>query len=93
MITFSTADNQINGTKVFEESGLAISIGDLRNADKINHGEVFSGSLSEDAPKRILNAIDELSQDYVLRQKMGSKMQNLIDGHGADRIVSAILDV
>ena len=93
LITYSLADNQISGGEAFERFGLGLYIGDLRDPGSINPDLVMSGSLATDAVERILTATDILASDYTRRVTIGAKMQELIDGCGAERMVQRILSV
>ena len=93
LITYSLADNQIPGAQAFERLGLGINVGDLRNPESINSNLVMSGTLDSSAIERILMATDELSLDYNRRIEMSSKMQSMIDGYGADRMVKKIMEL
>ena len=77
MITYILADNQIPGAKAFAKLGLAVSCGDLRN--------------KENAAIILMDAVDRMVKNYVLRKQIGEKMQNMVDGFGADRIVENLL--
>ena len=91
LITYSSADNQIPGTEAFEKLGLAVNIGDVREPDSIDPSLIISGKLDENAVDRIFMAVEELSNDFTRRREMGIKMQEMIDGFGADRMVKEIL--
>ena len=52
----------------------------------------MSDILSPDAVDRLLKAVEILSNNWDAGVKMGTKMQELIDGFGADRIVQRIID-
>lgn len=78
MITYSVADNQLPGAAALEKMGLAKNLGDMRQEDR-----------PEDL---ILNAIDHLADDYNKRCYVGSRMQEIVDGLGAERIVSEIMN-
>ena len=91
LITFSTADNQIPGAEAFDRLGLGINAGDLRDPDSIDHNAVMSGKLRPDAVELILTEAEKLADDYQKRALMGTRMQELIDGFGADRMVQKIL--
>ena len=93
VITYAIADNQLLGANGFEELGLAVNIGDLRNVETIDSNRIISGELDSFAVDRIISAIDYLCNDYKRRVDMGEKMQKLIDGFGADRIVEEIFRV
>lgn len=88
LITFILADNQIPGATSFEKIGLAINAGDVRG--KFSAKKNLSNTLRADAIASFFNAIEKLSNDYELRVAMGLRMQKMIDGFGADRIVDAI---
>lgn len=91
LITYSLADNQIPGAEAFSSLGLAVNIGDLRDPNSIIPGAVMSGELDEGSCERIFTAIEELSADYEKRCEVGARMQEMIDGFGADRIVREIV--
>lgn len=76
MITYILADNQIPGARAFEKLGLAIFCGDLR--------------ANACAEIQIMKAIDLLANNYALRKKIGEKMQRMVDGYGADRLIRVI---
>ncbi len=77
LITYSMADNQIYGAEAFEKLGLAVNIGDIRNIS--------------DPDEVILGSVDGLANNYEKRVRVGSLMQDMIDGYGADRIVDKIV--
>lgn len=77
LITYVLADNQIPGAQAFERLGLAINLGDMREV--------------EDPSKLILSSIEMLAYDYERRVEVGQKMQSMIDGFGADRMVEEIM--
>ena len=77
VVTFISADNQIIGAEAFQRLGMAINSGDLRELDCPAH--------------LLLNQVDLLAHDFQQRIQMGAKMQEMIDGYGATRIVKAIL--
>ena len=79
------------GAEAFEQQGLAVNVGDLREPSTINASAVMSGSLSSSAVERIMLAVDELCADYEKRVVMGNKMQTMIDGYGAKRLVKKLL--
>ena len=93
LITYSLADNQIPGAEAFEKLGLAVNVGDLRDLTSIDHDSVMSGTLDSTAVQRILTAAEKLARDYEHRCQMGKKMQGMIDGFGADRMVQEILSL
>lgn len=77
VITYVLADNQILGAKAFSNLGLAVNLGDMRTEELL--------------AERILTAVEELSNDYEKRCSVGIRMQEMIDGFGADRMVKEIL--
>ncbi|SDH58517.1 UDP-2,4-diacetamido-2,4,6-trideoxy-beta-L-altropyranose hydrolase [Pseudobutyrivibrio sp. 49] len=91
MLTYSIADNQIPGAEAFEKQGLALNVGDLRVPESIDANEVISGELYADAQLRIIEAAEKLADDYNLRCKIGTRMQELIDGCGAERLVEELI--
>lgn len=91
MVTYSIADNQNPGTEAFEKQGLAVNVGDLRIPESIDAGEVISGELVADAAERIVSAAEGLADDYELRCRIGGRMQELIDGRGAERLAERLL--
>ena len=92
LITFSTADNQIHGAKAFEQLGLAINIGDLREPESIKRGAVISGTLDSQAIEKIITTTCSLATDSEARVKMSKRQRAIIDGHGAERLAEAILE-
>ncbi|SDW87370.1 UDP-2,4-diacetamido-2,4,6-trideoxy-beta-L-altropyranose hydrolase [Lachnospiraceae bacterium KHCPX20] len=91
LITYSLADNQLQGAEAFEKLGMAINIGDIRDPVSVDGSQVVSGKLDSLAVTRILMAMESLSKDKAKRSKMGEKMQQLIDGFGTDRLVREIM--
>lgn len=83
LITYVLADNQRPGAEAFGQKGLAVDMGDIREKN---------GQFHVAAIDKILNAVDALSADYGSRVEMGARMQRMIDGHGADRIVDAVVN-
>lgn len=74
-ITYALADNQLPGAEVFEELGLMVSLGDIRK--------------SKNAAGEICEQIEHLDGQPKRRIAMAEKMQLLVDGQGAERIVEA----
>ena len=74
-ITYTLADNQIYADRQFDAQGLMVSAGDCREND------MFTACVSD--------KIQEL--DYIKRSDLSERMQNFVDGQGADRIVEALL--
>ncbi len=77
VITYVLADNQIPGAEAFDRMGMALLCGDLRE--------------EEDVGRKVYDYIEKLSNDYKLRVKIGEKMYEFVDGHGADRIVGELI--
>lgn len=77
LITYILADNQIPGAEAFEKLSLSINLGDIRNVDE--------------SASKILTAINCLADDYEKRCEVGSRMQEMIDGFGADRMVEKMM--
>ena len=77
LITYVLADNQIPGAAAFEKLGLAVNLGDIRNMSN--------------PVESILSQIKVLAKDYSGRVETGQRMQQMIDGFGADRIISEIM--
>ena len=76
LITYVLAENQINGAKTFEEKGLAINCGDIRNIT--NASEV------------ICDAVQQLAKNYDKRRIIYNTMIEALDGKGAARICSIV---
>ena len=90
LITFSTADNQVPGAETFENLGLAVNIGDLRDPTSINPSAVISGTLSSDAVERIMEAEEDLDVDT--RISMVRHQRETIDGMGAKRLSERLIE-
>lgn len=76
-ITYTLADNQIVAAEQFDRQGIMLSAGDCRGDD----GFV----------DRVKTNIERLIRDTELRKNLSDKMQQLVDGNGAERIVEALL--
>lgn len=76
-ITYTLADNQLLGAQEFCKQGLMIYVGDSR--DKYNFIVPLEIELSR------------LISDKNLRQGMSFRMQEVVDGDGANRIVNVCL--
>lgn len=79
LITYILADNQIPGAEAFAKLGLAINLGDLRGKN--------------DPSEKILSSVETLAKDYDMRVRIGSQMQEMIDGLGAERMAIRILEL
>jgi len=80
--TYSFADNQIGNVRQFEEEGLMPYLGDARYADADGH------SIYENAV-----AVLQKYDSAEVRKEISEKMQNKIDGKGAERIVREIFGI
>lgn len=90
LITYAMADNQISGAEAFGDMGMGINIGDLRAPNSACESD---RRLVSDGVERILNAAEALASNYKRRCEMGTKMQELIDGYGADRMVQKLMEM
>lgn len=72
-ITYTLADNQIPAANEFDKQGIMISAGDCRNEDQFI--------------ERLNKLLLDLIKNDALRAKLSYKMQSLVDGNGASRIV------
>lgn len=75
-ISYSFADNQLNNVLCFHEEKLIDYAGDVRYMD------IFD---------KINDILDMYFNDPVLRQNRSVRMQELVDGKGAERIAEAII--
>ena len=75
-ITYILADNQIVAAEEFERQGIMISAGDCRE----NIGFVHS----------LTDQLYNLITDKHKRKQLSDRMQSLVDGCGADRIIDII---
>lgn len=75
-ITFVLADNQKGGAKGFQDNGLMLDSGDIR---KNNYGV-----------DNIINGLKHLCNDNSLRKSLFDRMNDLVDGYGAENIVNQI---
>lgn len=74
-VCYILADNQIQNARTLAEKGFMLFGGDVREKDG------FAG---------IIQQFERLSKDMFLRKEMSEKMQQLVDGRGAERIAQAI---
>lgn len=77
-ISYSLADNQIKNVKKFEEIGIIPYSGDIRT-QKYKF-------------KNLLNQIKRLAKDFAKRKQTSKRMQQLVDGMGAERIAKYLLE-
>ena len=75
LITYTLADNQIQGAEGFAKHGLALTLGDLRGSTELSS---------------CFELIEKLDRDHGMRAEISRKMQSLVDGLGADRICSCL---
>jgi UDP-2,4-diacetamido-2,4,6-trideoxy-beta-L-altropyranose hydrolase len=68
--------NKHENTNVFEDYGFAIKLG-------------LGKYVSE---RQIIEAVEKLAQDALLRQKMSGQGKKLVDGRGAERVAKIILE-
>ncbi len=76
-ITYVCADNQKMGAEAFQKMKLMKNIGDIRNL--------------RDYEVKMMEGIDRLADDFILRKEISANMQGMIDGCGASRLVEKIL--
>lgn len=77
-ITYSLADNQLVAAEQFDKQGIMLSVGDCRgNVGFINQIAFSLGYLIENENKR---------------KELSKRMQDLVDGQGAARIVEKLID-
>lgn len=76
-VTYVLADNQLSGAKAFGAEGIMLHAGDARV------DACFIDS--------VLDKLSILVQDERLRAAMSERMQNLVDGNGANRLAQALL--
>ena len=91
LITYVQADNQIAGATAFDKLGLAVNLGDIREEGSAGDTVISGGKLRPGAAGLILDAVEDLGRKYEKRVEIGSHMQELIDGFGADRLVKRML--
>lgn len=76
-ICYTLADNQIKGGERFGKDGIMLYAGDVRD------GGTFD---------TITQNLTNLSDDFDGRERISHKMQKVVDGRGATRIVQGIFD-
>lgn len=79
-ITYVTADNQIPGAVAFDSAGLLKNVGDAR---KLGQNEIAEILIQE---------ASILADDYTKRLKVAILMKKIVDKHGSDNIIKAVLD-
>jgi len=76
-ITYVLADNQIPGAKAFEKQRTMVYLGDLRYC--------------ENKAEKVIAAVNQLACDCFARKQLSTRMIELIDGCGAERLVDKLL--
>ena len=76
-ITYALADNQLQGNAAFEESGMMLSLGDVRQVT--------------DIASKSFDMINDLAKDEAKRREISGKMRALVGGKGAKRIAAEII--
>lgn len=76
-VSYAVADNQLANVRQFDRDGLITWCGDVRY---------------EDVPGKVLQAL-EVYRDAAVRRVRSRKMQSLVDGKGAARIVQAMREL
>ena len=75
-ITYILADNQLVAAEQFEKQGIMLNAGDCRGDSKFI--------------SRVEQLLKELCENKKMRIKMSERMESIIDGYGARRIVDAL---
>lgn len=75
-VTYVLADNQIMNVTSFEETGLMLNAGDIRENGRF--------------AKVIFGRLEVLTRDWALRKRMAERMRLQVDGNGAKRLSKAI---
>lgn len=79
-ICFAIADNQLSGTKAYEEGGLLFYAGDVReNREKVR--------------KHIVQLVEYMNQNPLIRREMSLNAKSTIDGKGALRIAEEMISI
>lgn len=76
-ITYTLADNQLIAAEEFEKKNIMLNAGDSRNDERF--------------VERVEACIEQLIEKYELRKGISQRMQDLVDGFGADRIARALI--
>lgn len=77
-ITYVLADNQIPGARGFDKRQILENIGDIRDLG------------AADLSKRLIGRAADLACNYEKRIEISARMQDVVDGKGAMRIVQSI---
>ena len=75
-ITYSFADNQIPNVRAFDLDGMMPYAGDVRGGN---------------VPNRVRKLLEDLD-DVGVRSENSRRLQRLVDGHGADRMVDVLCE-
>lgn len=75
-ICYTIADNQVENALSFDGDDMMINAGDLRESGTID---------------KIFDSVINLMRNYDKRVAMSKKMLELVDGHGASRIVKELI--
>lgn len=78
-LTYTLADNQMVAAEQFEKQGIMLSAGDCRGDDRFIN--------------RLGTQLSKLVGDAELRRTLSGKMQELVDGEGAERIAGELLSL
>ena len=78
-VTYVLADNQIDGAAAFQEAGIMPCAGDVREEPEF--------------VRCIFSELQRLMDDWEARRKISARMQNLVDGMGAERLAAAISEM
>lgn len=74
-ICYTFADNQLDNAMSFENDDIMIYAGDLRKSGTID---------------KVFDSVINLMKNYDKRVAMSNKMREIVDGHGAERIVEEL---
>lgn len=78
-VVFSMSDNQVQFVQAFDELGAAKYAGDIRNDHRLIQKIVTWGTAAVDNPG--------------FRKRMSEKARNIMDGKGAEKIATAIMEM
>lgn len=94
LITYVIADNQTFGARAMEELLIAVNVGDLRVQihEETKETDPEKKYILQSSVIKIFDAIDDLAGDWNKRIRIGKKMQDVVDGFGAERIAHMILN-
>ena len=75
-ITYVVADNQIPGAEAFERMGMVVSLGDIRGRENVECD--------------VIRMVLDMARDLKKRQYMSRRMQDMVDGYGAKRLIGSL---